>query len=133
MGVRALAPQSAPANTSVADILVKLASLRDRGILSAEEFEEQEAMLLGSSPLGSRVAVEDVEDKPSETKLKMMGRWSRQIRSTLTTTAAPTFVNAWRSDANCAFDQTPRDVDSSMRAAACGYQSRDKLCACAVD
>jgi hypothetical protein len=78
---------------------VKLASLRDRGILSAEEFEEQEAMLLGSSPLGSRVAVEDVEDKPSETKLKMMGRWSRQIRSTLTTTAAPTFVNAWRSDA----------------------------------
>jgi Short C-terminal domain len=38
---------SAPATTSVADELTKLAGLRDAGVLSPDEFEAQKARLLG--------------------------------------------------------------------------------------
>jgi ABC-type multidrug transport system fused ATPase/permease subunit len=41
------AAASTPANT--ADQLAKLADLRDRGVISAEEFEREKAKVLGSS------------------------------------------------------------------------------------
>lgn len=43
------APQAAASRGSVADELTKLAGLRDQGILSAEEFEQQKARLLSGS------------------------------------------------------------------------------------
>ena len=41
------AAASAPAST--ADQLTKLADLRDRGVISAEEFDREKAKVLGSS------------------------------------------------------------------------------------
>ncbi|MFD5034685.1 SHOCT domain-containing protein [Streptomyces sp. NPDC058405] len=40
-------PSGAPAAESLADELTKLAALRDRGVLSPQEFEQQKARLLG--------------------------------------------------------------------------------------
>jgi len=40
-------PSSSPSSPSVADELAKLADLRDRGVLSPSEFEQQKALLLG--------------------------------------------------------------------------------------
>lgn len=47
--VRPYAPVAAPvASVSVADELAKLTDLRDRGVLSADEYETQKRRLLGN-------------------------------------------------------------------------------------
>ncbi len=48
--------QQAAGPSSPADELVKLADLRDRGVITPEEFERQKAAVLGSAPAGSAAA-----------------------------------------------------------------------------
>ncbi|MEY9590995.1 hypothetical protein ABIA06_003286 [Bradyrhizobium yuanmingense] len=98
MGVRPVAPQMI-ATESVADSLEKLAALRDRGILTAEEFEDQKAKALGRSfgasaaaPIRSPEA--EVQEQPSEAKSRMMAAMDRAIqqRSVIAAPAGgPTF------------------------------------------
>jgi hypothetical protein len=44
--------QQATTTSSPADELVKLADLRDKGVITPEEFDRQKATLLGSTPAG---------------------------------------------------------------------------------
>lgn len=96
MGIRPVVPQMV-ATESVADSLEKLATLRDRGILTAEEFEEQKAKLLGrtdSRPAAKKQATEIAhEEQPNEAKSRMIAAMDRAIeqRSASAPTVPPTF------------------------------------------
>ena len=59
--------ETAGASTSTADELGKLADLRDRGTISAEEFQHAKAKLLGSEPGPVAPAQTDVRAVPSTT------------------------------------------------------------------
>jgi hypothetical protein len=48
--------QQAATPTSPADELVKLADLKDRGVITPEEFDRQKAVLLGSAPAATAAA-----------------------------------------------------------------------------
>jgi hypothetical protein len=89
IGVRAPMVQ---ANGSVADDLEKLADLRDRGILSPEEFEEQKAKALGKryAPAQSSPP-EEAEEPPSAAKVKMMTAMEQAIRCPPAKPVAPSF------------------------------------------
>ena len=45
--------EATASSSSTADELGKLAELRDRGVITPEEFDRQKAVLLGSTPAGS--------------------------------------------------------------------------------
>lgn len=95
MGVRPAAPQMM-ATESVADGLEKLAALRDRGILTGEEFDEQKAKLLGKAETRSTAKNQTTEvapeDQPSETKSRMIAAMDRAIEQrSAPTTTVPTF------------------------------------------
>jgi hypothetical protein len=93
MGVRA-APVG-NASGSAADDLEKLAALRDRGILSDEEFAEQKAKVLGKtyslSHTATVAAVTEVEEPPSEHKVRMMEAMEQAIKAAPSRPAGPSF------------------------------------------
>jgi hypothetical protein len=105
IGVRAQVAPVAQAAGSAADDLLKLASLRDKGILSNEEFEEQKAKVLGktysptaprtASPVavdGANAIVAETEQQPSAEKLRMLAAMDRAIQAAASTRpAAPSF------------------------------------------
>jgi hypothetical protein len=64
---------------SIADNIEKLAALRDRGILSAEEFEEQKAKALGKKYSSASRAAAEIDQPPSEAKVKMMAAMDKAI------------------------------------------------------
>lgn len=91
LGVRA-APITSPAGGSTVDDLEKLASLRDRGVLSHEEFEEQKAKVLGKRTLSTLPEEKPVEpDEPSAEKSRMMAAMERAIQSGAAQPSAPSF------------------------------------------
>jgi hypothetical protein len=92
MGVRPVAPQMV-VTESVADSLEKLAALRDRGILTAEEFEEQKGKALGRSSSAASPLEAPLQDQPSEVKSRMMAAMDRAIqqRPAAAIPASPTF------------------------------------------
>jgi hypothetical protein len=66
---------------SIADNLEKLAALRDRGILSPEEFEEQKAKALGKKYSPASHATAEIDEPPSETKVRMMAAMEQAIQT----------------------------------------------------
>lgn len=88
IGVRAPVAQ---VGGSIAGDLEKLAALRDRGILSAEGFEEQKARALGKKYVPASLPVADVDEPPSDAKVKMMAAIEQAIQAAPMKSTAPAF------------------------------------------
>jgi hypothetical protein len=91
IGARPKLTQPSAPSESIVDTLEKLAALRDRGILSSEEFEEQKAKVLGKTLSPTLPAVVDVEELPSEAKIKMMAAMEHAIQAAPKNPTGPIF------------------------------------------
>ena len=81
---------------SVVETLERLLALKEKGALSAEEYEEQKAAILGKSQdIAPAIAVEakneEVEEIPSEDKARMMAAMERALQAPPSAAAVPTF------------------------------------------
>jgi hypothetical protein len=86
-----------PNGGSIVETLERLLSLREKGALTAEEYEEQKATVLGKSSItipipAARTNDKEIEETPSEDKVRMMAAMERALQvAQPSAQPAPTF------------------------------------------